>query len=847
IIAALLLISFAAAGRYSFYREGLNLVKASFLWDRDYYIEVLPGDIVSPPGYDVDINIKTNMVRPELEIMVLDEKYRRQPAKAGPQHYIYTFRELRENIRYRVKTARGYRTGWYNVEIISLPEIAEIALTYNYPDYTGQEPTTDSSSGGNIRALRGTTAEISVIADRPLLKAEIEINGRVREMKRERGRTYSSSVVIEERGQYRIILYAPVPGGTEGDFVINDKLPLYHVEAIEDCAPEITMTYPEKDIQASPDGKVEIAGRAADDIGISAIKISYHIDVGGKSREVTVKDFAAAVNENSFSYIWDLAATDALPGSVITYNLTAYDNNTLYGPGVGRSVRRQIEIEGFRQKHKQILREMENYREELFEMLEKSYALTEDIEKENFPQASDAVGELEKNLGEMIEKTRDISEKLSSDAYSEDITRQEFEGIGKTLENILRRKTPAVKEAAAKRDRQKGSRASREIEKELEKASKLTADALKREKMSDLYSASQDSLTSAQELTDMLSGEDLVPEDILDKLNKLSELLQQMQTAITRMPNELPEEFINRQSIKELDFNTPRSLMKEISDALKEGDFQKARRLIEELSKSLQAMAGQVQEAAGESYSSRQDTLSQRSSELSDKLKEIIRKQEELVENTSAENDYILEKTKEWEEERFTRLREKYKEFKSTTGFRSAETNREFSRGRLLNTPDILERYMENTKDEFAKAKIRQFLEELRKKPDIDEIINETKKSDFAGLAFRQEKLKEETQNIKRGLDALGHMSALLDPEITENINSAALYMDDAAGELKSFAAGSALESERRALSHLKMGDNQMQSFSDQLNSMPQNLSAGQSGIRTMPGGGAPGRSGYRE
>ncbi|MEA3506113.1 MAG: hypothetical protein U9R36_01245, partial [Elusimicrobiota bacterium] len=85
IIAALLLISFAAAGRYSFYREGLNLVKASFLWDRDYYIEVLPGDIVSPPGYDVDINIKTNMVRPELEIMVMDEKYRRQPAKAGPQ------------------------------------------------------------------------------------------------------------------------------------------------------------------------------------------------------------------------------------------------------------------------------------------------------------------------------------------------------------------------------------------------------------------------------------------------------------------------------------------------------------------------------------------------------------------------------------------------------------------------------------------------------------------------------------------------------------------------------------------------------------------------------------------
>ncbi|MEA3506939.1 MAG: hypothetical protein U9R36_05575, partial [Elusimicrobiota bacterium] len=83
--------------------------------------------------------------------------------------------------------------------------------------------------------------------------------------------------------------------------------------------------------------------------------------------------------------------------------------------------------------------------------------------------------------------------------------------------------------------------------------------------------------------------------------------------------------------------------------------------------------------------------------------------------------------------------------------------------------------------------------------------------------------------------------------EITENINSAALYMDDAAGELKSFAAGSALESERRALSHLKIGDNQMQSFSDQLNSMPQNLSAGQSGIRTMPGGGAPGRSGYRE
>jgi hypothetical protein len=850
VLICILSASYLGFVKSGFYRESLNLMKASFFLDRDNYMEVFPGNIISPAGKDINIKVKTNMTRPELYIERLEETFVRQMTEISPENYpenySYTVYDLKEDANYRIKTAEGYKTDRYYVRILLPPELTDISLTYYYPEYT--RLAAETVSGGNIRAYRGTAADLTVTADKPLKDATVRINGKSRQMEKKSNRKYKTSILVNESGQYKIFLAGKISEqSSEQISVVNNNLPLYRIEALKDSPPEITLVYPDKDIKASPDAKIEIAGRARDNLGIKSIKISYYIDVGGKSMEVSLKEFEAPVKENNFSYIWDLAKTNVVPGSIITYQLTASDSNTLYGPGIGLSRRRRIEIEGFRERHKKILKDMSDYQNKLLDMVEKSYDMTSKLKNEDYPSAGRESKELEDTLKDMIEKAASISKEMEKDSFTEESTRREFKGIEDILKNILKYKMQSLKESMSAENKDTSLETSENIESELEKAAKLTEDISKRENMSDISSSAEDTMNSARELSDMLAGGEAAPEDIMDKIRKLAELMNEMRKAIKDMPHQLPDEFINKESMQDIDFNASQNSLKELSEALKAKDYNRAREILKELSESLEAMAGQIQKAAGESYGSRKDMLAERTRDLTNKLKEIIQKQGEIIEDTDILKDYQIAKKAEWDKKRFEMLKKKYREFKSTAGFRSSEADSEFSKGRLFQTPGILKNYMENSKDKFKRKKTEEFLKELKERPDPADIIDADKKKELKSLSQRQQTLKSETENIRNGLDTLSHMSAVFDPEILENISFAVVYMGKASQELTGYMPLDAVGSGRRALAYLSMSENKMEDFSKQMQSMPKSLSSGQSGLHKRPSGGQAGRRGFKE
>src|SRR5690606_40424981 len=74
------------------------------------------------------------------------------------------------------------------VDVVDLPRIENIKLTYRYPEWSRLDPRT-VDPGGDIRAVAGTEVEIEIRTDRPLDNAGIVANGdRVRSEERRVGK-----------------------------------------------------------------------------------------------------------------------------------------------------------------------------------------------------------------------------------------------------------------------------------------------------------------------------------------------------------------------------------------------------------------------------------------------------------------------------------------------------------------------------------------------------------------------------------------------------------------------------------------------------------------------------------
>src|SRR5690606_9882824 len=112
-----------------------------------------------------------------------------------------TFFALREPLRYYV-TGGGLRSPEYAVQVVDLPRVNNIRLTYRYPEWSQlDEETVDP--GGDIRAVAGTEVELEIETDRPLDNAELVANGERLSMATD-GTVSRATLAVNEQGEYFI-------------------------------------------------------------------------------------------------------------------------------------------------------------------------------------------------------------------------------------------------------------------------------------------------------------------------------------------------------------------------------------------------------------------------------------------------------------------------------------------------------------------------------------------------------------------------------------------------------------------------------------------------------------------
>src|SRR5215467_5240996 len=286
-----------------------------------YAVRVEPGNKTIRKRSDVMITATlTGFTAPKVRFF---EKYNsgsqweqaEMRTEPGGSAYQFLLAGVPESLEYYVE-AGGVRSTTYKLNVVDLPSIKNIRVTYHYPAWLGAKDEVEDP-GGDLRAVEGTTAEVAVKTDRPLTTGAILLDDGSKLTLRSGGPegTLVANVPIQKDGLYHFVA---VENG-EDVRLTND----YFIEAQKDQPPEIKITRPGRDFKATPIEEVTVAVDAKDDFGLKDVTLHYSVN-GGAEKTVNMLK-APGVRTSSGSSVISLEDFKVQPGDIVSLYATAKD------------------------------------------------------------------------------------------------------------------------------------------------------------------------------------------------------------------------------------------------------------------------------------------------------------------------------------------------------------------------------------------------------------------------------------------------------------------------------------------------------------------------------------------
>jgi hypothetical protein len=230
--------------------------------------------------------------------------------------YEYLFASLVEPVEYYVE-AGGVHSKTFKLDVIDLPFIKKIKVTYHYPSWLGLPETTEDP-GGDLRAVAGTIAELTIETDRPLKSGIAEFDNNTKLPLEGSGTTLTLKVPIERDGMYH---FSAVEQG-QSVRLSED----YFIEARADNPPTVHFIRPRSDARVSPIEEVGVQVQADDDFGLTSMELHYSVN-GAAEKTVNLIDEKGVKSAAGHTTIY-LEEFKLQPGDVIAMYATAKDART---------------------------------------------------------------------------------------------------------------------------------------------------------------------------------------------------------------------------------------------------------------------------------------------------------------------------------------------------------------------------------------------------------------------------------------------------------------------------------------------------------------------------------------
>jgi len=318
--AALLLIATIGPGNYSYGIRDLWVGWAFPGLLPPQSIEVLPGDDGIRMGGSIRVRASMQGFDPNeafVHASFGDGEWQQVRMSPTDDDFEFTFFSVRRPLEYFVSAA-NVRSPSYEVHVVDLPNVQNLALTYRYPEWTERDPDVHDP-GGDIRTIAATEVEVRITTDRPMTPGELVLADHAISMDID-GSTATATFAVTADGQY----YVAAKVGGERIRLTDD----YFITLIDDAAPEIAFARPGRDWSASRIEEVTTRIMAEDDFKLNTLQLRYSVN-GGEWQSINFDANADAVEIDHVFFLESLSQENGqealVPGDLISYYAVAED------------------------------------------------------------------------------------------------------------------------------------------------------------------------------------------------------------------------------------------------------------------------------------------------------------------------------------------------------------------------------------------------------------------------------------------------------------------------------------------------------------------------------------------
>ena len=745
---------------------------------------------------------------------------------------------LEKSLRYRAVTG-PFASATYSAEAVDAPEIANVQLILYPPAYTALGSV--SVPEGSIEGLKGSTVRLDAVTTKDVVKAEIVMDDGKKIPLKIDGRKLQANLVLFQSQSYRIQV--------EDAHGFRNTPITYELKVKPDGFPTVDLLQPTEDLEINGDEILTLEYGARDDFGIA--EVALVVKIGDREDKTTLqKDDAKRLIVRD-QYKWDLGRLALREGEEAVFVLQVFDNDTISGPKIGTSRSVRLKLKNLKGEHKQVAEMIRDLNSRMVDLLGDHLETPVPGEKPS-AAAQESDKKFAQNLADALKRTEEIMSRAEKDRISDFATWSDLQALKRNLEftkdDLLRKQ-----EQAASTDEKLKTRD--EIATELERMSLLSEDIGKRMKAQELASTAQDLARSQERLMDSLeklqSGDKNL-DAIMKQIAELSKTLDALQRAAAQLAQQMPDDFMNPETMQGLGFDDMQRALEEIRKKLAQGDIEGARQLARELFNQMAQMVAALQNAQRSQMASSMGRMQGEMQRQNNELQEIAREQQEILVKTEGINSSALT-------ERDVALKNKLDRFLERAVAELGKLTELFPDREGPDDPSLLTNmddatmnallrnmiaklsnkdfpgYGEGdgfTRKELAKKRtaaqepraqraeksldnIKSELEKLMAEP--AQALSDDDKRALRELAHRQDVLKERTEDLHEKLESLFQLFPQLDPKIVQNIGEAGKEMGSAHNRLGQLDSRGAVPPERGALDRLAQSQQQMQQSMQQM------------------------------
>ena len=313
----------------------------------EFQFSVAPGDTTLIKG-DA-FKVKVQYAGPTLKICNLllkasgSKPVRKVAMNLKQGAYTLTLKNILQPFQYQVsgepltaeELGKYLRSKIYKVRVLTLPMVRSLDVAVVPPAYTHLQPEKLERNLGDVSALKGSHVQVRLAANKPLKSGRIIFSyGDLLGLK-VRGQIGTGQFTLRKEGTYFF--------GLRDTSGYKNRNPIvYQLALLKDYPPLVEVVQPGSDVELPLDAQLPLTIEARDDFGIGAVKLRYQIIKPRVNTDSTWQTIAIPLPQKgkrlqNVSYLFEFTTLPLAFGDQLKYYALALDNNYVSGPGIGKS------------------------------------------------------------------------------------------------------------------------------------------------------------------------------------------------------------------------------------------------------------------------------------------------------------------------------------------------------------------------------------------------------------------------------------------------------------------------------------------------------------------------------